>query len=121
MLKKTMVLGALMCTMACKKETTEWWICYGATGPDDPEHWYYEFRETEMCFENSNIYRSECREWGGSTEVVLETEDFVIESSILDPYVEEACANQGFDVSCPGELGYSKAWVQAEEDCPVYE
>ena len=69
-----MVLGALMCTMACKKETTEWWICYGATGPDDDEHYYYEFRDTQMCFENNSIYRKDCTDWGGTVEVVLETE-----------------------------------------------
>ena len=116
-----MVLGALMCTMSCKKETTEWWICYGATGPDDDEDGYYEFRDTQMCFENNGMYRKDCTDWGGTVEVVLETEDGIVLDAILQAEAEEGCANNGYATPCPDAYGYSKAWVQSEEDCPVYE
>ena len=106
----------------CAGEPVEWDICYGASiGSDDPEMYYYEFGDTPICFENTSVTREECEGWGGTWEVIHESEGSVVDSAIIDPLAEEACAANGYATACPDANGFSKAWVQSADDCPAAE
>ena len=116
---RTLFFAGFTLIVGCGGEMVEWDICHGAAAPDDAENYYYEFGDSAICFDNTSVDRATCESWGGTWEVIYESEGSVVDSAVLDPLAEAACADNGYAVPCPDADGFSKAWVQDAADCPA--